>query len=624
MYPRCDAIVSVVILGGSLLSARMAQAGELVLPSIMTPPFAGRHYGATVPDTFDLAERMRLSVNGFTRAVSGPPENPFPRVQYRAQHFINIAAMPPTVTRSIPLYGKYMLGLLMDRIVTGSDQSTFIDDDWRQGWLDWARINPVPGGPEGGRRLEWLAFNIQREDEPNRSAWIGLAERAVKRIKENSAPYRDSLRPVPPGGSNMPDNGCTCPEEAMSQTAPPGTTLTPDPDPEKGRPLKFDASFISWTVQGLCAVHRATGNDDALMLAGKYARYLKDYSETISPDGRLQVSVPGVPAVHFHHSAQTALACAEYGFTAKDDEFLEFARKVYEHLLTFCSRETGFAPEWCYGTQLHEPGIETGEACCTSDLILLALWLTLSGTGDYWDDIDRYLRNQLAELQMINTRWAYNTPENRGKWTYPDPVVEEAVAPYVGHFAGWATLNEWHRSGYGIMTCCIGNSNRAMYYTWRHMVTFHRRALRVNLLLNHASPYADVFSYQPYEGRVTIKLKRRCRQVLIRAPEWIPGGSESLVCAVNGKQRRVRWKGRYAKLGPAKVGDLVTMEFPIEVRQIKAEIGRQDFTLTIKGSTVIAVDPPGQRIPLYQRERYKADKAPLIQVTRFVSDRPPR
>jgi len=177
MYPRCDAIVSVVILGGSLLSARMAQAGELVLPSIMTPPFAGRHYGATVPDTFDLAERMRLSVNGFTRAVSGPPENPFPRVQYRAQHFINIAAMPPTVTRSIPLYGKYMLGLLMDRIVTGSDQSTFIDDDWRQGWLDWARINPVPGGPEVAG--VWNGSHSTSSVKTSRIARRGLVLRSV-------------------------------------------------------------------------------------------------------------------------------------------------------------------------------------------------------------------------------------------------------------------------------------------------------------------------------------------------------------------------------------------------------------------------------------------------------------
>ena len=48
------------------------------------------------------------------------------------------------------------------------------------------------------------------------------------------------------------------------------------------------------------------------------------------------------------------------------------------------------------------------------------------------------------------------------------------------------------------------------------------------------------------------------------------------------------------------------------------EIGGVPYRLTIKGNTVIEIDPKGKIYPLYERDHYPQDRAPLRKLTRFV------
>ena len=57
--------------------------------------------------------------------------------------------------------------------------------------------------------------------------------------------------------------------------------------------------------------------------------------------------------------------------------------------------------------------------------------------------------------------------------------------------------------------------------------------------------------------------------------------------------------------------------FNLEVFRV---IDRTPYKLTIKGNTVIDIDPEGKINPIYQRDSYKQDKAPIRKVTRFVSE----
>jgi len=155
------------------------------------------------------------------------------------------------------------------------------------------------------------------------------------------------------------------------------------------------------------------------------------------------------------------------------------------------------------------------------------------------------------------------------------------------------------------MQCCTGNCTRAVYYAWKYLLDYQDGRLRVNMLLNRASRWADVYSYIPYEGQVDLKMKMTCEKVLIHAPEWIPTGSDQITAEVDGKPAAFRWDSRYIDLGKIKKGKRVQIKFPISERMQKERIGGVDYTLLIKGNTVISIDPPGQYSPLYNRDSYR-------------------
>ena len=380
---------------------------------------------------------------------------------------------------------------------------------------------------------------------------------------------------------------------------------------------------MTWTLQGLCALYRETNDEKTLQVAERLARYLKDEAQIISEDGRFLASHEHeFPNIHWHHSFQVAIACAEYGLVSGDQEYLEFANTAYQHGLSLGSREIGFAPEYCYGKFPREQDFDNTEACCTADLVLTALWLTLSGHEDYWDDIDRFVRNQLAALQLTDSRWFYELPENRGKWTYPDAEVEQLIAPLVGNFGGWATPNEWHNPelGCGIMTCCIGNCTRAMYYVWEQMVQFSDDELAVHLMLNRASPWADIHSYLPNAGKLRVEVKQDVGRLRVRAPEWISAGSRIITASRNDSPCPLTWEGRYVVMSNPRSGETITFSFPIPSETTQSTIGRRDYTLTFRGNTVIDLQPPGARIPLYQRDAMRTEEVPLLTVTRYLAE----
>ena len=113
-----------------------------------------------------------------------------------------------------------------------------------------------------------------------------------------------------------------------------------------------------------------------------------------------------------------------------------------------------------------------------------------------------------------------------------------------------------------------------------------------------------------------------CADVLLRMPEWISSGGSDVQCKVGDLERAVSWEGRYVRLGPAANGDRLVVTFPIAERTVKEHFGNGDYALTIRGTTVIAIDPPGLVCPLYQRNGYRAEKAHWSPVHRFVANNP--
>ena len=118
-------------------------------------------------------------------------------------------------------------------------------------------------------------------------------------------------------------------------------------------------------------------------------------------------------------------------------------------------------------------------------------------------------------------------------------------------------------------------------------------------------------------------MKKPCQRVLVRVPEWVESGNPQVEGKVNGSPRELAWEGRYVNFGAMKPGDSVNLAFPITTRTVKETIGAVRYTLEIKGSTVVSIDPRGNSGALYDRQQYKTDQVSWRKVQRFVPEDPP-
>jgi hypothetical protein len=262
------------------------------------------------------------------------------------------------------------------------------------------------------------------------------------------------------------------------------------------------------------------------------------------------------------------------------------------------------------------------EGCTISDIVAIAIMLSKAGVGDYWSDAERYLRNHFAESQLTRAKGEY-LEKFAKKFKKTELAYNESADNVternIGAFAGWPTPNEWAFKR-GIQHCCTGNCTRVIYYAWQDILNYNDGELRINMLLNRASQWADIYSHIPYIGQVDIEVKKPLQSVLVHAPEWVPMNSQDVQCKINGKSINYKWDGLYLNLGNASAGDVITIVFSIDEKTVKETIAGTKYSITVKGNTVVAIDPPGVNCPLYQREYYREDHTLWHKVERFVTN----
>jgi hypothetical protein len=602
---------------------------------IEIPPYLGERYEAWVPDTLDLAERAELAINGLT----GPTD---PKADYEVYWQANFFRDPPMMFHDVDdVQPKFMEALPLLRIITGSDHNNHVDEAWMQSLLrcigpDGAIYMPLKGrpwaklyvGPDGyphpvwredGQTttihdpsvtqvtMDWIAFARLmaammvyhlRDQDP---MWKGMVEKIVDRLWELAIKKGDFC--YFPLGSFEPD-----------------ARVSGDPKMPQGMQVGEGAARL---IQGLAHCYRVTRYPPAAELARQLVVYLKDHGGFFDKDGKFINQ--GEDFIHFHAHAIDLLGILEYAIAVGDRDLMEFVRKGYEYGRANGSSTVGFFPEIIEELPTRNPypkahrGCLVSETCEVADMIALALKLTTAGVGDYWDDVDRWVRNQFIENQLTRVDWVERIPKPQKPTRVSFHQTTERVAERnLGAFAGWPSANDWTIYA-GIQHCCTGNAARAIYYVWENILHWQEGQLRVNLLLNRASPWADVNSHIPYEGKVEVHIKEKCERVLIRIPEWIEPGSGMVTCKINGQDRDFAWKDRYVEVGSAESEDTVTLTFPIQERTVNEMIGLVLYTLVIKGNDVVFIDPPGKNHPLYQRAHYRENQTRWRKIKRFVS-----
>ncbi|MGH9162734.1 MAG: hypothetical protein ACRD2X_22430 [Vicinamibacteraceae bacterium] len=621
----------------TMLPARQARARSGIdyirqdIPAFTIPPHRGERYDDVVPDTLDLAERARLAIHGMTSSTD-------PAIDYE-QYFLAVFYRNPPVLRheaSDPyVQPKFFEALPLLRTVTGSTLNDHVDPVWVRmllksigpdggyyiatGGRPWfqlgisawtpnvcledgrivsskdAPLSQITNPTVSGRIISTMTLLHERDRDP---MWRRAAEQMIRKWAD-LAVHRDDFSYYPVA------------------IFVPGSKVGSDVQPPTGL-LAAESGYR--LIQGLAHYYRAAGYEPARDLAGRLSNYVRHHAKFFDANGRFIDRDHPEPRGHFHGHTLALLSMLEYAVVAQDKDLIDFVRRSYEWARddAFGNPLIGWFPESV------RRDFPVSELCCEADMVALAVKLSEAGAGDYWDDADRYLRNNFAEGQLTRVDWVYRVARSLPRTTVaPNETADRPAERSLGAFSGYTTGCDYGiTSGAptGVAQCCTGNAARAIYYAWQAILEKRADEFRVNLLLNRASKWADIHSYLPYEGRVDVKVKAALPKLTIRVPAWVESRSEAVECRINGSRRRLGWQGRYVDVGAVDAGDEVALTFPIAEREVRERIGGVDYTLILKGSSVVFIDPTGEYHRLYQRDHYRASQVRWRRASRFVPD----
>jgi hypothetical protein len=617
------------------------------------PAYAGKTHPATVPDTLDLAERAALALNGIMGTIDPELLTMWGLVHYNARrpHLSHWASaetlVDPKLAESITLM----------RIMSGSRHGLELEQRYRaailgrlQDGLYWDLYTPrrpwrnsyseafygkgsdedfatLPGA---GRMLRtmliWRELGVQPErmEQELRLLTNGLLRIAVR--KNDYAYYPEH------GGWGEP---CAYPRSGWLNT-----------DEAEGETEGGEGSVVCMQGHQIYAAarwYRESGQGEALELARLLARYVMlprfwgDVPDPYADRTGMKLIHIGAhrpePAYtagheqghwysHFHARAIALRGILEYAWAAGDERATEFVRRAYEFTLSQGIPRMGWIN--CYPA-----GVDHVEGCALGDLVALGIRLSDYGMGDYWDDVDAMVRNQLVEQQLTRPDLLQRVSENStgqccenaylGQLAFPEDLFTRTLGVYGGTALPTSIPTPW------VMHCCTSNATQGLYYAWEGALREGGTTAEVNLFLNRTGKMLDIESWLPYEGRVVVHNKS-ARRLAVRIPYWVR--REGLEVKVNGTPVEPDWIGNRIVLESLEQGAAVSLDFPV-VEQTLAYTANahspneQVYHLSLRGSTVVDISPRDEAptsYPLYLREHLKAKQAPLKTAPRFVAD----
>ncbi len=618
---------------------------ELKDISIKTPPLLGERYEAEIPDTLELADRAALCINAITRMLN-------PEYAYAQYSYADLRHNPPFLTMEAGLTNlnpKWLEALPLLRIMSGSAQNSDIDHHMIEGILrntgfdgltyqppdhpgafyeDFSRNQNEPAANIFGEGRQLLTWSVWTQIDPDNPVYRRVAERKIQRLLEIAVRKGDGLY-------FRRTQGYTPGQEDTDKLEIVAVTDHDVKDAEFGMVGTAVAHSVSVVAMGAARYYRVTGYPPALELARGMANYFRNDGGLIDESGHWH-------GYHFHIMALGILGQLEYALAAGDEDMLQWVRRAYEYGRSIGDPTIGFFAgipgcDPCeYNPNTEECGKdedrELVEPCSLADMALIALQLTRAGVGDYYEDVEHYVRNYLLVTQLTNLDFLKDYPDghptegpakNYKEIMEKDPLrinADNAAERTVGSFCcvNPAIANVKLPTAQ-FCGCCLGNAGRVLYYAWDDMMEANGDDLWVNLLMNRASTWADLNSYLPYEGKISLKM-HQAKNARIRIPSWT--NYDKVSCAVNGQERAVQWKrGNYLSIDGLEAGDEVVVQFPISENTLYRNLKGHDYWMTVRGFTVVDLQPHASTTPIFQRAHYRQDRAPMRKVQRLVTNR---
>ena len=581
----------------------------------------GEWYEATVPDTLDLAKRAELSINVLTQNVepakfysvyqgfSLGPDGPRLRGLTWNINPKNARALPWMRTMSGSeqnLDAEYnLMRALVGQIARDGQVYVPVDTDS----VPKGTSNPVVSGLLAMAMANWY----KRDQNP---AWLDLLQQISLGLQRIAIQVDD--RAYYPLECGYRSDGTWHYELRR------GRMLLPYKPPDE--PV-FDQQGVEGSVKFYGAIpmralqwcYKLTGDEASLKMAKRLSRFL------LKPSMWANTSDQGYPGYehgifegHFHGNIGPLFTLLELAVLENNTWLMQFVREGYDHGRRNGITRMGWFPAWTHpwpnspwreGRKPEDHNNRT-ELCAVSDVLLLATKLSDAGLGDYWDDVDHIIRNQLVAQQFISLDLMRRAAGG-------DQRHDAVLSHFLGGF-GSATPTYNKPAVHG---CCTANGAIGLYYAWHGITRFNNGIAQVNLFLNRASSWMDVDSYLPYEGKVVLHNKQ-AHTAHVRVPSWVEMGR--LRSFVNDREGKPGRSGRYLVFQNLKKNDQIRLEFPVPTKIDKYTISGKQYTITLRGSTLVDIAPreevPGT-YPIFQRDSLKATKAPLKKVRRFAAAR---
>jgi len=610
--------------------------------------------GAMVPVTLDLTVHARLGLNGLLGSLD-------PEVDYDPFFLTFFLANPPYMLHWSSMYSgvlpKYLEAIPLLRLASGSEQGSEIE----RGMLDAVIQNTSHDGliyDEEKPDRPWncgIGYGVRswHEDYANLAGngrliigfyhyyaltgdpiWLDRLRLTGTRLVE-LAIHKDDYAYYPNVGLG---NDFSYPKNS-------GWVHTNEPahgiEGSEGATLFYQ----SQPIRGLIRWYRLSGDERALEVSRRLTNFIRQprfwggYNDLDPAVGAARGHFWG----HYHGNTAVLRALLEYAIVANDWPIKQFVRDAYDYAHQHAVPQLGLFP--------HDNG--RTEGCTIADMVALAIQLTDAGLGDYWDDVDHYVRNGLVECQTTDRseleRMADVSPEREKNarwgaatdWRFErgiqrealpgqectDRVIERAIGGF-SHLVGARYQIPF------LMHCCTANGNQAIYYAWEAILGHHNGAIQVNLLLNRRSPWLDVESWLPYQGKTVLRNKT-AKRVAVRIPGWV--NRRMLRFQRNALAVEPAWTGNYVVFDDLKPEQDLTIEFPLQTETTTlvqsglngrgGRTGLDRWTCQFRGSTLIRLgesgeEPGGQQLDWYRifrRRQYEIETAPMACADPYIA-----
>jgi len=360
-------------------------------------------------------------------------------------------------------------------------------------------------------------------------------------------------------------------------------------------------------VEPLINYYQACGDLEALEFAKAYAEGIMTGAQ---PDG-IKIKANGdIDNGHSHTTMHALWGIAHLGVVTGDERYTAFAKRSWDFML---SRGTGAG--WFPAMP---GGHATDETCLTSDMMSNAAMIARGGHPEYFDYVERYLRNRISPCVFIVTPEfeAEYRMVNRARGEEKIRQGLEDVRKLQGGIRSSCGLNDLENSilkGTYIMLagCCAPEGMRAIYTTWSHVIDRYPASklgpagVYVNMSFNRDSKWGRVVSFMPTTGRLTVKAGVQ-DDFFLRPPHWAP--RDQVAAFVGSQAVPVQWSGDYVRFTEIKIGDELTIVYPL-LRFLheaggtwKNGLPSVNVTYEWLGNMVIAVDPAAKKTPIFSPE----------------------